>query len=303
MRALFYISVMTLLPGFVTGQVAQFPLQFEAASMRLLFGPAGPGSPAGRGGASGFGGEDGITGQGGSAVGAPTRVRRVDDGRVNYEMITIKELVLKAFGVAEYQVVWPDWVSDPHKAGFPVPFYNIIATMPPGTTSQQLQLMLQNLLADRLKLATHREKKDLPIYELSVAEGGLKMPEIKVSSGDPDRTPKPQVPPSTWKQGVDGWSVRGAVQVPQLVANLNRLLDHPMVDMTGLDGYYDMALAWDWSAMQSNAGVIERNKPGSGDLKALFTTMEKKLGLRVQRRIIPGDVLVIDHLEHVPTEN
>jgi uncharacterized protein (TIGR03435 family) len=284
-------TVLAIFPA-AKSQVSSTSPEFDAASMKLVAGPSGPGavSTAMPGGARGTGGQDGVTGRGTS--GGFTPVRRIEKGRVDLESIGIRELVLKAFGVPDIQVVWPEWVSNPRKAGFPTPSYNIMAVMPQETTDEQLHLMLQNLLKKRLNLVAHREQKDLPTYDITVAGGGLRMREVK---------PETQYPITKWYRGEDGWRAEGIMHIEDLALSLRRWI--PAVDKTGLTGFYDVNIRWDWPALKivDHEGI--ENKPSEAELKTLFATMEKTLGLKMEPHASRVNILVIDHLEHIPTED
>jgi uncharacterized protein (TIGR03435 family) len=91
-----------------------------------------------------------------------------DAGRIDYRQINLKTLVLRAYPVAGYQVVWPA-----HTAGNP--FFDVSATFPSATTKEQLRLMLQGLLADRFKFTAHWETRDTKVYALEISERGLKI--------------------------------------------------------------------------------------------------------------------------------
>ena len=60
-------------------------------------------------------------------------------------------------------------------------------------------------------------------------------------------------------------------------------------DRTRISGTFDVELKW--------APGLEPS-----DLPSIFTAVQEQLGLRLQREEMPGDVLVIDHIER-PTEN
>jgi len=70
-----------------------------------------------------------------------------------------------SYGIRSYQITGPAWLHDAR--------FDISAKIPEGATREQFKLMLQNLLEDRFKLAIHREKKEMAIYELVVASGGF----------------------------------------------------------------------------------------------------------------------------------
>jgi uncharacterized protein (TIGR03435 family) len=119
---------------------------FDAASVKPAPPPPAPG--AGRRG--------GLAGPG-----------TTDHGRIHYAAISVKALLIDAYDVKDFQIEGPGWLDTERFA--------IDATMPPDTSKEQLRMMLQNLLAERFKLAIHRETKELSMYSLVVAKNGPKM--------------------------------------------------------------------------------------------------------------------------------
>jgi uncharacterized protein (TIGR03435 family) len=83
-------------------------------------------------------------------------------------------LLTRAFGVGSDQIQGPKWLTD--FSG--MVYYNVNATMPPGTTKEEFQKMLQNLLIERFHLAVRRETRNFPGYDLVVDKGGPKFHEV-----------------------------------------------------------------------------------------------------------------------------
>jgi uncharacterized protein (TIGR03435 family) len=78
-------------------------------------------------------------------------------------------------------------------------------------------------------------------------------------------------------------------------------IDRPVVDLTGLKGPYDIQLDWVPRPLVGNAA-----DPASADVAAgatVFDALDKQLGLKLEERKLPMPVIVIDHIERVPTEN
>jgi uncharacterized protein (TIGR03435 family) len=116
-----------------------------------------------------------------------------DPGRFSATRIGMVGLLLRAFDLAGDQIVGPAWLRvDPqHPAN--TPNYTVVATMPPGTTKEQFQKMLQSLLVERFHLAFHHETRNFPGYELAVDNGGPKFKEVPLSQpakSDTDRDPR-----------------------------------------------------------------------------------------------------------------
>jgi uncharacterized protein (TIGR03435 family) len=242
-------------------------------------------------------------------------VSRHSPGRISYVGISFAALIMRAFALPQYQVVWPEWmpISRDHapKGKLDYRFFTIDATMPPETTPAEFHLMLQNLLVERFGLVFHRETRPLAQYEIAFAEGGPKMPKAKpVPDG-----PVPGLPDDTENLdlikhtnttkvsfGEFGTRVSGDYTVDQLARFFSAYLEHPLVDRTGSAEYYAVDVTWSWNPYpQIVPGVI--NPASNGEARELFSAMERKLGLKVTLRSVPTELVVIDHLNHEATEN
>ena len=155
------------------------------------------------------------------------------------------QLLQKAYGVPDYRIVTPDWI--PRAGTRPknpdVRFYTIVATTPPAITNDQFRAMIQNLLRERFDLQEHRETKDLPVYGLVVAKGGLRMRE------SPSRDATKVAPALVESENVEsirrgethhatfgefGMRMQGDFTVEGLAKSFMLWLPHPMEDCTGL---------------------------------------------------------------------
>src|SRR5579872_2578630 len=96
-------------------------------------------------------------------------------GTVNYDNVSLLDVLTRAYGVKDHQIVGPDWLRSER--------YNIVAKMPPDSTKDQIPAMLQTLVADRFKMAIHRETKVLPVYALVAAKSGPKLHEADAEAG------------------------------------------------------------------------------------------------------------------------
>ncbi len=154
--------------------------------------------------------------------------------------------------------------------------------------------MLQALLADRFHLTLHHETRPLSGFALTVARGGAKM---KVSPVGTD-TVKPNT--RTGVPGPDGSRGRmdaSALSMEALAARLVGYLNAPVMDATGLPGYFDFGLRWNPDDSQADG------PPSNGpDGPSLFTALQEQLGLKLEPRKVPTDMLIVDHAE-LPSEN
>jgi uncharacterized protein (TIGR03435 family) len=245
---------------------------------------------------------------------------RIDGAQMRAALLTMKDYIGMAYRVKVYQVSGPDWISSDR--------FDISATLPAGVPTTQIPDMMQRLLEDRFQIKIHREKKDFPVYVLEVAKGGLKMQE---SAPDPDPANADAKAPINITGGgnAQGISVnlgRGSsytfsnnkfeakrLTMAAVVATLERFTDRPMIDMTDLKGSYDFALEVtpeDNRTMMIHAAVAAgvslppealRLLDGAS-IASLFDALQK-VGLKLDARKAPLDLLVIDEARKTPTDN
>jgi len=182
-----------------------------------------------------------------------------DPGRVNYPYMTLKAILMRAYNVKNFQITGPSWLDTGR--------FDITATMPPDTTKQQFQIMLQNLIRDRFQMSVHREKKELPMYSLVLAKAGkLKESTANKAPIDSDSAPPPP-PPGPPKFGPDGFPIEPvaltsrpgmivfmrpggaritatAQTIQDLTDRLSNQLNRPVIDNTGLTAKYDFTLTY-----------------------------------------------------------
>jgi uncharacterized protein (TIGR03435 family) len=152
-------------------------------------------------------------------------------------------------------------------------------------SGKQWKGMLQKLLADRFKLAFHREKKELPIYALSVGKTGPKL-----TKEDPNGIPALEFGAQGTLHATNA-TMADFTQAMQAV-----VLDRPVVDRTGLQGRFDFDLNWTPDDLQY-AGIEARRIRHSADAPPLDTAIQEQIGLKLEAAKAPVEVLVIDHVE------
>lgn len=165
---------------------------------------------------------------------------------------------------------------------------------------EQKRLMVQSLLAERFKLKVSFVKRELPVYALVVAKGGLKCTESKDASRlttAPRRRfpvpppPPPPPPPGGLAPGEIRLTPRGWL-FSELVAYLTsqqEVSGRMVVDKTGLEGVYDCNLSW-----------AREGSDVSGP--SFFTAIQEQMGLKLEPTKAPSEVLVVDHIDP-PSEN
>ena len=201
------------------------------------------------------------------------------DGRhvscVNASVATILSV---AYGIHVKQVVdGPEWVRTDH--------YDIHGVANVGAPSlAEMQEMYRKLLEERFHLVFHRERREMPIYAVRVANGGPKL-----------AAAKPGEHLNTGNRGSGGQRTLKFTNMPMsaFALNMNLYLDRPVVDQTGLTGAYDFTLTWTYD----DTRLSDTNAAPS-----LFTAVKDQLGLRLDAVKGPAEVLVIDQIER-PSEN
>ena len=246
---------------------------------------------------------------------------KIDGAQVRCTYMALKDYIGMAYDVEYYRISGPDWLASQR--------FDIAAKLPAGTGRAEIPAMLATLLAERFHLKVHRETKDFPVYGLVLGKGELKLKESQTdSAGRKRRRPGADRCRSQWrarrrsdKPGA-GNHVHGGEQPHRMqeahrwqVSSwaLTRFLDRPAVDMTGLTKSYDFTLSFspeDFSAMMVRsalaAGVVlppqamKALEYSSGD--SLFNAVQA-VGLKLEPRKAPLELVVVDHIDKTPTEN
>lgn len=171
--------------------------------------------------------------------------------------------------------------------------------------------MLQSLLEDRFKLKVHRENKVLPVYFLTVAKTGLKLPkptEEDCVESPPASGQRPLGPCASATVSFEpstGLYIAGRqVGMEDLIKVLSGMLQRPIIDKTDFSGKFDVNLRFVYE-QEATAGIPNPWQTPDGDATgnpSIFTALQKQLGLRLVSARGPVEVLVVDHAER-PSEN
>jgi uncharacterized protein (TIGR03435 family) len=236
-----------------------------------------------------------------------------DPGRLSCRE-PLATLVTMAYQLKPYQFTPPDWMRDS--------WFEIEAKIPAGATQEQMYLMEQNLLAERFKLAAHFDKKEMQIYEMTVGKDGQKfkewvdLPRLAPGATADDRPRATTGPlkaadlrpapdnPIEWQTVNGDHSRRGKQSMGALADYLSHPLERPVIDATGLAGSYDIMLDYVMEPVQR--GPCPPWCLPSAPLAAgptLLKAVESQLGLKLESKKGMINVLVIDHIEKVPTAN
>jgi uncharacterized protein (TIGR03435 family) len=206
-------------------------------------------------------------------------------GELTMTNVTLADILRFAFGITnDEQISGPDWIRNKSVR------FDILAKAPPDTPSDQLLPMLQTLLKERFRLAYHREQKVLSFLALEVGKNGSKLHEAQEGT-EP-----------SGNQFYIGAIVSNRVTMQMLTTVLSRFLREPILDMTGLKGYYEVKLDWVPESGQLGAPATDAPADGGGG-PTLFTAVQNQLGLTLKPQKRPMDVIVVDHAEKAPVEN
>lgn len=212
---------------------------------------------------------------------------KIDKARADFGGQTLVDLIARAYHVRAFQVSGPDWLSSR---------FDIVATLPPGASEDQVPEMLQGLLADRFKLKLRREAKEFPVYALVVGKGGAKL------------TPRPAEYDPAVRSNTRPMTLANYAQM------ISSAVDRPVVDQTGLQGEYMLSMDILMKAMTARARSMAQQqmagREGSGPADAASDPSDggafaavQALGLKLEPRKLPMPLLLIEHLEKTPTEN
>jgi uncharacterized protein (TIGR03435 family) len=193
--------------------------------------------------------------------------------------VTLDSMIRLAYRIQESQLVGgPAWIYSDR--------FDIVAKSPQGAPGPEFGLRMQSLLAERFNLKLHRETRELPVYAL--VTDGTPGPRLTPSPIDCEawargRTGQPPTPlqpgerPTCGTTATPGRLTGGSITMSQLAQTLSRYTQRMVLDQTGLTGGFDYDLEFDEPAGTS-----------------IFTALQQQLGLRLEARRAPVDVLVID---------
>ena len=201
--------------------------------------------------------------------------------------VSMRSCTRWAYHVLEYQVNGPDWINAER--------YDINAKAAGEVPEDQLRLMMQSLLAERFKMTTHRQTKEMQAYLLQVGKGGVKVKESG-SEGEMD------IKPDQARMQV---SLQRAT-VSNLIDLLVNVFRAPVIDETGLKGKYDVTLNMA-KYLPDMSGV---RGPGGGGGEAppdpqaiVMRALQEEFGLKLEPKKMPIDLVIIDHVEKAPVAN
>jgi uncharacterized protein (TIGR03435 family) len=220
---------------------------------------------------------------------------RVTASRVDMQHESLLNLLCHAFRVRSFQIVGPEWLTDPKL------YVDIQVTIPQEGTPQQVPEMLQALLVDRFGLAVHRDQRQMSVYALVTRTGASGL----TPSTGPDLTEWDRAAHNAKAEIRGNGMVRRnyvQMQMDDLVRLLTPPVGRPVMDSTRLAGRYDFSM----EITQEDYRRGNRDSQTGGAVEPTGTSWfgaVRRLGLDLVERRDAVDVVVVDRMNKTPTEN
>jgi len=236
----------------------------------------------------------------------PSGISGTIPGRFVVTRTPLKFVILYAYQLLDHQLIGlPDWTGD---TSFDITAVYSAASAP---ADKDVRAMVQRLLKDRFGLVIHPDRRVIPAYDLNLAHSNGKLgPNMTVSSIDcqeliAEKTPlnnaggASALAPGGMRPACRALATRryltgGGLTMQQLTSTLQSMVGRPVVDRTGLQGSYDVEASW--TLMDDTANAPQNDSP------SIFTALPEQLGLKLDTRKEPFDVIVIDRVT-LPTDN
>ena len=209
-------------------------------------------------------------------------MRLMPDGGIRVQHLSTRVLITIAYRLQPYQLAnAPGWASEA--------FYDIEAKPAAASTRDQTFAMLQALLVERFGLVFHRESRQVDGFAMVRVSPDRLGPDLRPSDVDCE---KAMASMPRCRQGGIGTDAMTAVGAPMwnLLQLVIAKVGAPVSDDTGLAGPYDFELRWSNEVAPSD------------DRLSIYTALQEQLGLKLERRRVTTEVLVVDRLER-PTPN
>jgi uncharacterized protein (TIGR03435 family) len=224
---------------------------------------------------------------------------------VNFVNLPLRGIIQLAYGINQPTKLAgvPEWAVTER--------YDISARAAGPITQAERRLMLQALLADRLKLVARLEKREVSILALMLARNDGKLGKnLAESKGclTPGSAAAKEAPAGAEtricgpRTGGFGRVILVGTSIPQFASLLALMLGRTVVDKTGLPGSYDIDVTYT-PEQPIPAGINFPGPPADPNGPSLYTALREQLGLKLESQKDQEEVLVIDHVERQPSEN
>jgi uncharacterized protein (TIGR03435 family) len=244
------------------------------------------------------------------AVGS--RIQVPPAGTITFTNVALRILIRDAYQVdaytERYRLIAGPFariIGTAGVSGSDVPRFDVQGKPPDNTPGPERRAMMRTLLEDRFTLRVHREMREMPVYALTVAREGRLGPNMAPSKFDCRAWLTQRRFGGTAEEPVDAsgrsWCLnfvdtsragvtheRFAGPVSVLMQRMQAYAERPIIDATGLSANFEWVLTVGWGP----------NAPA--DVPTVFTALQDQLGLKLEPRRAPVEVLVVDHVE-LPT--
>jgi uncharacterized protein (TIGR03435 family) len=244
---------------------------------------------------------------------------QISGSQVRVSSLPLRDYVALAYELRINQIEAPDWLAQTR--------FDVAAKLPAGSSAEQVPQMLLKLLIDRFELKAHRSSKEFAVYALTPGSGGPKLKEAAVDPATVVSAPgtvnvaasgsaagvSVDLGDGSYFSLVDNRLEIKTATMASVAETLTRLLDRPVIDSTRLTGRYNMVFEltpedYNGTLIRSaiNAGVV---LPPQAlrvlDTASLdpFSRGLEKYGLSLESRRAPLDIVIVDSMRKVPTEN
>lgn len=255
----------------------------------------------------------------------------VDGARVDIGAMTLADLICTAYHIWSYQLSGPSWMTANR--------FDILARIPDGVPKERVPEMLQALLAERFRLAVHHEMKDENVYALIAGKGGSKLVQSRGNGDAPTPAggvetdlgqgavnvkrdgkgdailsggPNGPMRMSPGPEGVTHYDflAMSMRKLADFLSGPSPMLDRPVVDVTEITGNYEVSLDIPLVILRrrAQAGGFAPPAPPTATApsepaeEVLFDSL-RKMGLTLEKRKLPIDTIIVDHLERAPAGN
>jgi bla regulator protein blaR1 len=209
----------------------------------------------------------------GTPTGVVTQRMLTNNGQLDFENRSLKDLIVFAYHVTDTQVSGPEWITSA--------LYDVQVKTNPPASGEQLRLAVQELLPHTFRLTFHRERKEQPAYELVVATNGSKLVEASIDETNKNETKRPKmvIQPVGLLEG-------NAAKLTYLVQFLETQTGRTVIDKTGLNGTYNFKL---------DVSSLERQPQSPEAMAAFMRALSGQLGLQLNPTTAFQEMLVVDY--------
>lgn len=247
----------------------------------------------------------------GSASDGP-RTALLSPDRFTRPNATLRDLIRDAYSLPDQRIVGgPDWMNSSR--------YEVTAKASSPPSPDEMRRLVRRLLADRFALSAHMETRELPVFLLAVARDdgrpgpGLSRTTLDCAAILAERAKRGEAPAQAPKRGAErptcatftsmqtaptatgvtitrSYHASGGTlaELAAFLSTAGAPIDRPVVDRTGLAGFYDISLQFTPSGARLNGALASDDGP------SLFTSVREQLGLKLDASRAPIEVLVVD---------